>query len=242
MGIEVKQQELERQGVELEKSIREVCEISDKERSEAGLDNNDRDSLGPEAEDLIVQLFELVNEKNELFRRQTELMYMKREHRLEEEHADIEHQIRVLMAKPDALRTPEDKDMEDSLIERLMATVSQRNEIVDCLEMDRLRELEEDESIEIHFGEYAAIKPDDDDNTMLKKKKEKKKKDKAYDADKDIDTSEIPAAAASGTSLNSSPRPSPKKSPLSSVLSDKEKAKKLKKKFLSTLKPISMKR
>ena len=93
MDIEVKQQELERQGVDLEKTIREVTEKSDKERAEAGLDNNDRDSLGPEAEDLIVQLFELVNEKNELFRRQTELMYMKREHRLEEEHADIEHQV-----------------------------------------------------------------------------------------------------------------------------------------------------
>merc|ERR1712156_201190 len=146
VDIEIKQLELERQGVDLEKTIREVCEKSDKEREEAGLDNNDRDSLGPQAEDLIVQLFELVNEKNELFRRQTELMYMKREHRLEEEHADIEHQIRVLMAKPDALRTPEDKDMEDSLIERLMAIVSQRNEIVDCLEMDRLRELEEDNS------------------------------------------------------------------------------------------------
>ena len=91
--IEVKQQELERQGVELEKSIREVCAKSDAERTEAGLDNNDRDSLGPEAEDLIMQLFELVNEKNDLFRRQTELMYMKREHRLEEEHADIEHQV-----------------------------------------------------------------------------------------------------------------------------------------------------
>merc|ERR1711936_582563 len=154
LEIEIKQQEYERQGVDLEKTIREVCEKSDKEREEAGLDNNDRDSLGPQAEDLIVQLFELVNQKNELFRRQTELMYMKREHRLEEEHADIEHQIRVLMAKPDALRTPEDKDVEDKLIERLMVTVSQRNEIVDCLEMDRLRELEEDESIEIHFGEY----------------------------------------------------------------------------------------
>ena len=93
LDIEVKQQELERQGVELEKTIRELCEKSDKERAEAGLDNNDRDSLGLEAEDLIVQLFELVNEKNELFRRQTELMYMKREHRLEEEHADIEHQV-----------------------------------------------------------------------------------------------------------------------------------------------------
>ena len=41
-----------------------------------------------------MQLFDLVNEKNELFRRQTELMYMKRDHRLEEEHADTEHQER----------------------------------------------------------------------------------------------------------------------------------------------------
>merc|ERR1712223_257061 len=244
VDIEIKQLELERQGVDLEKTIREVCEKSDKEREEAGLDNNDRDSLGPQAEDLIVQLFELVNEKNELFRRQTELMYMKREHRLEEEHADIEHQIRVLMAKPDALRSDEDKSLEDKLISRLMAIVSQRNEIVDCLEMDRLRELEEDESIEIHLGEYAAIKPQDEDEMLKKKKdkkkkeKKKKKKDKAYDADKDIDTSEFPS---DGASLSNSPRPSPKKSPLVS-LTDKEKTKKLKKKLLSTLKPISIKR
>lgn len=264
IDIEIKQTELERQGVDLEKTIRELCEKSDKERAEAGLDNNDRDSLGPEAEDLIVQLFELVNEKNELFRRQTELMYMKREHRLEEEHADIEHQvshditlllfikilnadlitqIRVLMAKPDALRTDEDKRLEDKLIERLMAIVSQRNEIVDCMEMDRLRELEEDESIEIHLGEYAAIKPPDEDDMAKKKKekkkkeKKKKKKDKAYDADKDIDTSEYPSG---GASLSNSPRPSPKKSPL--ALNDKEKAKKLKKKLLSSLKPITLKR
>lgn len=235
--IEVKQQELERQGVDLEKNIREVCERTDAERAEAGLDNNDRDSLGPEAEDLIIQLFELVNEKNELFRRQTELMYMKREHRLEEEHADIEHQIRVLMAKPDALRTDDDKKNEDKLIERLMAIVSQRNEIVDCLEMDRLRELEEDESIEIHMGEYAAIKPPPEDEKKKKKKKKekkKKKKDKTYDADKDIDTSEFPG------SLGSSPKPSPKKTPTLAV--DKDKARKLKKKLLATLKPSTIKR
>ena len=119
--------------------------------------------------------------------------------RLEEEHADIEHQIRVLMAKPDALRTDDDKVLEDKLIDRLMAIVTNRNEIVDCLEMDRLRELEEDESIEIHLGEYAAIKPPDEEEMAKKKKetkkkeKKKKKKDKAYDADKDIDTSEFPS-------------------------------------------------
>ena len=32
-------------------------------------------------------------------------------------------------------------------------------QIVDCLEMDRLRELEEDESFEAHMGEYAAVPP-----------------------------------------------------------------------------------
>jgi hypothetical protein len=73
--IEVKQGELERQGVRLEKTIREICEKSDAE------EGADRDSLGPEAEDLIIQLFDLVNEKNELFRRQTELIYMKKENR-----------------------------------------------------------------------------------------------------------------------------------------------------------------
>ena len=54
--IEVKQQELERQGVKLEKTIRDVCEKNDRERSEQGLENNDRDSLGPEVEDLIVSI------------------------------------------------------------------------------------------------------------------------------------------------------------------------------------------
>ena len=44
--------------------------------------DNPEDSMtssGPssiEVEDMILQLFELVNEKNELFRRQTELMYL----------------------------------------------------------------------------------------------------------------------------------------------------------------------
>jgi len=95
--------------------------------------------LGTEAEDLIIQLFDLVNEKNELFRRQTELIYMKKENRLEEQHADLEYQIRVLMAKPESQRTDEDRLREEKLIARLVQVVGLRNEIVDCLEMDRLR-------------------------------------------------------------------------------------------------------
>ncbi len=241
--IEIQQQELERQGVKLEKTIREVCEKNDRERSEAGLENKDRESLGPEVEDLIVQLFDLVNEKNELFRRQTELMYMKRDHRLEEEHADIEHQIRVLMAKVEAQKTEEDRLKEEKLIARLMEVVAHRNEIVDCLEMDRLREREEDESFEAHMGEYAALKPAAVDEEKAKKKLKKKKKKekdgaskkgkkkKAFDADKDIDTSEFPGQSPKHLSLSSSASSSPKKS--MAAVADK-KAKKLKKKLLSS--------
>lgn len=71
--IEVQQQGLEKQGVVLEKMIRERCEGRDGELEE--IDGKQQQNT-KEVEDLILQLFELVNEKNELFRRQAELMYL----------------------------------------------------------------------------------------------------------------------------------------------------------------------
>merc|ERR1719445_2512626 len=184
--IEVKQVGLERQGVKLEKSIREICATNDAK------EGADRDSLGPEAEDLIIQLFDLVNEKNELFRRQTELVYMKKENRLEEIHADLEYQIRVLMAKPECQRTDDDKVSEEKLIAKLVEVVSQRNFIVDCLEMDRRRELDEDTAIEDHMSSYAAVKPEEKPQIALMKiLKRRKKKKKNKDDEKDVDTSEM---------------------------------------------------
>ena len=68
---------------------------------------------------------------------------------------------------------------EERLINRLMAIVDERNEIVNCIEMDRVRALEEDESIETHMEEYAAVKPPEgDDEAKAKKKKKKKEKKK----------------------------------------------------------------
>ena len=187
MDIEVKQSEMERQGVKLEKSIREICDKNDQE-------GENRDSLGPEAEDLIIQLFDLVNEKNELFRRQTELIYMKKDNRLEEQHADLEYQIRILMSKPEGQKTEEEQSKEDKLIKKLVEVVGLRNEIVDCLEMDRLRELDEDLAIEDHMSNYAAVKPEEQKKGISKILKMKKKKKKDKDNEKDIDTSEFPEA------------------------------------------------
>lgn len=71
-----------------------------------------------DVEELILELFALVNEKNELFRRQAELMLLRRQQRFEEEHAEIEYQIRVLMCQPEATKTDNDKRREETLIQR----------------------------------------------------------------------------------------------------------------------------
>ena len=107
--IEVKQIELERQGVNVEQAIRNVTEPEDATApNEAGI----------HVEEMILRLFDLVNEKNELLRRQTELMYIRRQQRLEEEHAELEFQIRCLMDRPDGEKTDEDRLREEELIDR----------------------------------------------------------------------------------------------------------------------------
>lgn len=75
--IEVQQQGLEKQGVMLEKMIRERCE-GDNRTTEELLESLPNAKNPKEVEELILQLFEIVNEKNELFRRQAELMYLRR--------------------------------------------------------------------------------------------------------------------------------------------------------------------
>ncbi|XP_071454881.1 MICAL-like protein 2 isoform X2 [Hetaerina americana] len=136
--IEVQQMELERQGVTLERNI----------RSRFQQEESPNDAWIPaEVEAQVLQLFELVNEKNELFRRQAELMYMRRQLRLEEEHADLEFQIRCLMERPASLKTDADKEREEMLIQRLVEVVEARDEVVQCLESDRLREAQEDVTV-----------------------------------------------------------------------------------------------
>lgn len=74
--------------------------------------------LSTDVEELVLELFALVNEKNELFRRQAELMLLRRQQRLEEEHAEVEYQIRCLMCQPEATKTDFDKQREETLIQR----------------------------------------------------------------------------------------------------------------------------
>lgn len=87
---------------------------------------------------------------------------------------------------------------------RLVDIVERRNEIIECLEMDRVREAEEDSYINNHITLYTSkrdgdkLEPDKIPKEIEKEKTKKHKKEfklkfkskSKVDADKDIDESE----------------------------------------------------
>ncbi|KAL0842137.1 hypothetical protein ABMA28_014313 [Loxostege sticticalis] len=153
--LETQQLGLERQGVLIEQMIRDKC---------------DEPSLVPqeEVEDLVIQLCELVNEKNDLFRKQTELMYIRRQQRLEQEQADIEHEIRVIQSRPAVNRIDADKAREEQLVARLVEIVRMRDELVQQIDAERRRERQEDLAIAASIASKRAQRNSESNSSSMK--------------------------------------------------------------------------
>ncbi|XP_026095509.1 MICAL-like protein 1 isoform X2 [Carassius auratus] len=113
--------ELERRGVQLETEMRRCTN-----------------------ENLLVDWFLLVHEKSMLVRRDTELVYMVKQQRLEDQQADVEFEIRRLFNKPEQDWSSDDRHQEHLLMSRLLSIIQQRNDIISSLDQDRQREKEED--------------------------------------------------------------------------------------------------
>ncbi|XP_064815222.1 LOW QUALITY PROTEIN: MICAL-like protein 2 [Oncorhynchus masou masou] len=146
--IEDSVNELERKGVDLEKQLRS-CE-----------EEGEEDVV---MDDLMVEWFTLIRNKQVSMRRESELVYIAKTQDLEEQQPSVEQELRRLMDKPERLKTLWDRRREEELMVKLVEIVNDRNAIIDGLDDDRLREDEEDEQL----------------NKMMKTldtKKEKKKK------------------------------------------------------------------
>ncbi|XP_033121545.1 MICAL-like protein 1 isoform X2 [Anneissia japonica] len=158
--IEIKQNDLERKGVKLEEKLREQM--------------ND----GANDEGLLIEWFELVNNKNQLVRREGELVALAQSQELEKKHAEIEFDLRRIMLKQEHEKTDADAIEEQRLLDLLVDVVTKRSEVVDRLENDRIREEQEDENIRVMMRE-SGLSKDPVTSQKVKNKKEKKEKRKS---------------------------------------------------------------
>ena len=171
--------DIERRQIELENHehmlLGQIQDFILKSSIEALETKDDLDDIDSDIEDAIITRLDLINDivrlKIDLFRLETFLLHVRKDQSLEEEHASLEHQIRESLALSDALKTTEDKQREDDLIRRLVSVVGKRNEIIEYLESDRLRAIEEDNSIELGLQEFEnKMKIENSDKTSFKKK------------------------------------------------------------------------
>ncbi|XP_054463284.1 MICAL-like protein 2a isoform X2 [Anoplopoma fimbria] len=130
--IETNLAHLEQEGVELEKKLR---------RSE---EEGEGDIL---MDPLMVDWFNLIRKKQMYIRKESELVYIARTQELEQQQPGVEWELRRLLEKPDHLKSREEQQKEKKLMQRLMEIVDGRNAIVEGLDEDRLREVEEDQQL-----------------------------------------------------------------------------------------------
>ncbi|XP_034567923.1 MICAL-like protein 2a [Notolabrus celidotus] len=130
--IEMNLAQLEKEGVELEKKLRS-CE-----------EEGDGDVM---MDPLMVDWFNLIQKKQMYVRKESELVYIARTQELEQQQPGVEGELRRLLEKPDHLKSREEQQQEKKLMRRLMEIVDGRNAIVQVLDEDRLREVEEDQQL-----------------------------------------------------------------------------------------------
>ncbi|XP_053099470.1 F-actin-monooxygenase MICAL1 [Hemicordylus capensis] len=122
--IEVTFRELEKQGIKLERSLRE----------EGGTESEFKKQW-------LNQLLYLVQRKNSLMCEESDLMIAVQELKLEEQQYQLDQALRQYYNMDDFLKTPEDRQAEKKILSQLLDVVNQRSALIEMQENKRLSEL-----------------------------------------------------------------------------------------------------
>ncbi|KAK7112109.1 hypothetical protein V1264_011616 [Littorina saxatilis] len=165
--------------IELQHQLLDIdSKLSELELRGRHLEDSIRSAVVEEEDDLMVEWFQLVTDKNDLVRKETDLVYMSREQELEDEQSQIESQLRYLLTLEDNDKSFEEKQEEGYLIDRKLDIVNQRNSIVDSMDEDRLRYEEEDRDIAQVLQEKGYRRDSTSSSPVKSPEKGGKKKDK----------------------------------------------------------------
>ncbi|XP_060087531.1 F-actin-monooxygenase MICAL1 [Heteronotia binoei] len=124
--IEVTFRELEKQGIKLERSLRE----------EGGTESELKKLW-------LNQLLSLVQKKNSLMSEESDLMIAVQELKLEEQQSQLDQELRQYYNMEESLKTPEDQLAEKKILSQLLEVVNQRSALIEMQENKRLSELSE---------------------------------------------------------------------------------------------------
>lgn len=162
--LDIKLTDYETKGVKLEEMLRYAM--------------NEDVEWTKEEDELLNEWFDLVNKKNVLLRDESDLVFQLQQQKLEQEHADIEFELRKLLNKPDSAKTEKDKQDEEELLQKLVEVVERRNVIINSIEEERVKEAEEDSMYEQMkwMGHHPSKKKKNKVKKMFSKKEKKEKK------------------------------------------------------------------
>ncbi|KAJ8001906.1 hypothetical protein DPEC_G00174280 [Dallia pectoralis] len=98
-------------------------------------------------DDIEGELFKIDRIRDVLVRRESELRYMMDDIQLCKEITRLKKELQKLVSIPDNVKTNEDRQKEEELLRQIHKLVETRDFLVDDVEVERLREKEEDKEM-----------------------------------------------------------------------------------------------
>ena len=128
---------------ELDNKIAQIEKrISDLNRDDGSADN-------------LAEIFNLVNTKNDLIRRQTQLNIIEKERKLEKANEELTKELRSLMSIDDSKKTKAQLERQKYLYNESLALVNKRNELVHYMDVQE-RGIEEDNRLKSNLKTFIS--------------------------------------------------------------------------------------